>query len=81
MSFILSCQVRAAKSMLRWSGDELAKRSGLSLSTIRRVESAEGIPDAQTVKTLVAIKEAFEAAGIEFIGTPEDGPGVILRRR
>jgi ribosome-binding protein aMBF1 (putative translation factor) len=78
MSIILSCQVRAAKSMLRWSGDELAKRSGLSLSTIRRVESADGLPDNQTVRTLIAIKKTFEEAGIEFIGSPDDRPGVRL---
>ena len=80
MSIIASCQVRAAKSMLRWSGSDLAKRSGLSLSTIRRVEAADVVPDAQTVKTLLAIRKAFEDAGIEFVGTPDDRPGVRLNR-
>jgi aspartyl aminopeptidase len=31
------------------------------------------------MKTLLAIKNALEAAGIEFIGTPEDAPGVRLK--
>ena len=30
--------------------------------------------------TLDKIKAALESAGIEFIGTPEDGPGIRLRR-
>jgi hypothetical protein len=42
---------------------------------MQRLESANGVPGAQ-FKTLAAIKEAFEKAGIEFIGTPESGAGV-----
>lgn len=66
--------------MLRWSGSDLAQRAGVSLSTIRRVEAAEDVPDAQTIRTLIAIKKAFEEAGIEFVGTPDDRPGVRLGR-
>jgi hypothetical protein len=29
---------------------------------------------------LIEVQKALEAAGIEFIGTPEDGPGIRLRR-
>lgn len=35
----------------------------------------EGVPSAQA-KTLEIIQSAFEAAGIEFIGNPEQGAGV-----
>lgn len=76
---ITSDQIRAAKAMLRWSGEELSSRSGVSLSTVRRVESAKGVPEVQSIRTVLAIKKALEEAGIEFIGTPEDGPGVRLR--
>jgi hypothetical protein len=31
------------------------------------------------MKTVVAIKTALEKAGIEFIGTPDDKPGVRLK--
>ena len=78
---ISSDQIRAAKAMLRWSGEDLATRAGLSLSTIRRVEAAQGVLEDQNLKTIIAIRKAFELAGIEFIGTPEDGPGVRLYRR
>ena len=76
---ISSKQIRAAKAMLKWSGENLAKKSGVSLSTIRRIESSEGVPEGQNMKTVVAIKTALEKAGIEFIGTPDDKPGVRLR--
>lgn len=38
----------------------------------------DGVPSGQ-VRTLIAIKEALEAAGVEFIGTPDDRPGVRLK--
>ena len=76
---ISSDQIRAAKAILRWSGEELAQRAGVSLSTIRRVESSVGVPEAQNMKTLVSIKRALEEGGVEFIGTPDDRPGVRLK--
>lgn len=66
--------------MLRWSGEELAFRAGVSLSTVRRVEAADGVPEGQNLKTLIAITKAFEDAGIEFIGRPDDAPGVRLSK-
>jgi hypothetical protein len=41
------------------------------------MEVMEGVPSGQ-VRTLMAIKEALENAGVEFIGAPEDHPGVRL---
>ena len=43
------------------------------------MEVMDGVPSGN-VKTLMAIKSALEAAGVEFIGSPEDAPGVRLRR-
>ena len=76
---ISSKQIRAAKAMLKWSGEDLARNAGLSLSTIRRIESSEGVPEGQNMKTVVAIKNILEKAGIEFIGSPDDRPGVRLK--
>jgi hypothetical protein len=39
-----------------------------------------GVPSGQ-IRTLDALKGALEEAGVEFIGSPDDGPGVRLRRR
>ena len=46
-------------------------------ATIKRLEVMEGVPSGQ-VRTLMAIKRALEAAGVEFIGVPDDRPGVRL---
>jgi hypothetical protein len=40
-----------------------------------RLEVLEGVPSAQA-KTLETIQKAFESAGVEFIGTLDDGAGV-----
>jgi hypothetical protein len=33
-----------------------------------------------TRANLEALKRALEAAGIEFIGTPDDAPGILIHR-
>ena len=75
---IISAQIRAARSLLRWTTQDLAQESGVSIATIKRLEAQDGVPGGQS-RTLQDLKRAFEAAGIEFIGTPDDGPGVRLR--
>jgi len=72
---IKSGQIRAARSLLKWTGKDLAEASGVAFSTLMRLETGEGVPSAQA-KTLDAIQKAFEKTGIEFIGTPDDGAGV-----
>jgi transcriptional regulator with XRE-family HTH domain len=75
---ITSAQIRAARGLLDWSRKDLADRSGISFASMMRLESFEGVPSSN-VRTLEAIKRAFEDAGIEFIGTPESGAGVRWR--
>ena len=72
---ITSAQIRAARGMLDWSRKDLSETSGISFASMIRLESFEGVP-ASNFKTLEAIKKAFEAAGIEFVGSPEVGAGV-----
>jgi transcriptional regulator with XRE-family HTH domain len=72
---ITSAQIRAARGMLDWSRKDLSETSGISFASMIRLESFEGVP-ASNFRTLEAIKKAFEAAGIEFVGTPEEGAGV-----
>lgn len=55
-------QVRAARALLKWSRPQLAKRVGVSLSTILRSEEGTARP-----VTLRAIKAVFEEEGIEFV--------------
>ena len=70
--------MRAARALLRWSAADLSERSSVGTATIQRMEVMDGVP-AGNVKTLVAIQQALEGAGIEFIGSPDNGPGVRLR--
>lgn len=75
---IAACQIRAARGLLRWTLDDLAERTGLANSTLRRLERAEGVPNT-TVETLMRVRTAFESACIAFVpdeGKPERGPGV-----
>ena len=46
----------------------------------RRIESEGGLEKATTANVKL-IRETLEAAGIEFIGAPDDGPGVRLWRK
>ena len=72
---ITSAQIRAARGILNWSRKDLAEHSGVSFASMMRLESFEGVP-ASNFKTLESIKQAFEKAGVELIGTPESGAGV-----
>ena len=76
---ITGSQIRAAKALLDWSGDDLAKKAGVSLSSIRRVEAADDVPKNVSVNTMLNIQKALEQAGVEFIGTPDHQPGVRLK--
>ena len=75
---ISSAQIRAARALLRWSALDLAEKSKVGVATIRRIELANGIPSSNA-RTLDALLKTMELAGVEFIGTPEDAPGVRLR--
>jgi transcriptional regulator with XRE-family HTH domain len=70
-------QIRMARGALRWSAQRLSDEAGVALKTIQRIESLDGVPPSHT-QTLQAIQQALEAAGIEFIGSPTDAPGIRL---
>lgn len=70
-------QLRAARNALGWSIETLAEQSGVSVRTIIRYEDTDGVPPSRSgnLETLVF---TMEAAGIEFIGTPDDAPGIRI---
>jgi len=70
-------QIRAARAALKLSIEDLARLSGVSSRTIKRMEAEEGIPSS-TKLNLHTIMSTLEVGGIEFIGTPEEGPGIRL---
>ncbi|MGA8937290.1 MAG: helix-turn-helix domain-containing protein [Pseudolabrys sp.] len=73
-------QLKAARTLIGWSQEELASSADVSLPTIKRLEAAEGwLGGRQT--TAHKIRTALEKAGIEFIDENGGGPGVRLRKR
>ena len=74
---ITSEQIRAARQLIRITADDLASKSGVGVATIRRFELMTGVPSGNA-RSVEAIQAALEGMGVEFIGTPEDRPGVRL---
>jgi len=70
-------QIKMARAALGWSVDKLAEVSAVGVRTIHRIEAQVGMPNA-TAANLKLIRETLEAAGIEFIGDADEGPGVRL---
>jgi len=57
-----------ARAYLKWTASELAENSGVALSTIKRIESVDGISNTR-VNNLLAVKDAFLSTGrIRFDG-------------
>jgi transcriptional regulator with XRE-family HTH domain len=76
---LTSAQIRAARSLIKWTAEDLARQSSVSLRTIRRAEFADQDTSMTTANDL-AVRHALEAAGVEFIDEDGGGPGVRLRK-
>lgn len=76
---ITSAQIRAARALLRITVNDLAEMSKIGIATIKRMEAGNGIPPAHA-RTLDQLSKALEMAGVEFIGSPDDRPGVRLKK-
>jgi transcriptional regulator with XRE-family HTH domain len=78
---VTAAQIRAARALLGWSGAQLAQAAGVSLQTIRRMESDLG-PGRSSAANVDAVRRALEAAGVQFLEGDETGmfgPGVRLK--
>ena len=78
MNSLNSAQIRAARALLRWSAEDLARESSLGLATIRRAENAE--THSMTAANDLTVRRTLEAAGVEFIDENGGGAGVRLRK-
>jgi ribosome-binding protein aMBF1 (putative translation factor) len=76
---LTSAQIRAARALLRWSADELARETAIGVTTIRRAELAGG-ETSMTVANDLAVRRTLEMAGVEFIDENGGGAGVRLRK-
>jgi len=73
MTQITTAMVRAARALLNWTQDDLAKAAEVSLPTVKRIEKYPG-PIGGRADTARAIEQALLDAGIEF--TFDRGEGV-----
>ena len=72
-------QIKAARALLDWSQDQLAKAASVSIPTIKRLEASDG-PLGGRNETSDRIRKALQLAGVEFIEENGGGPGVRLRK-
>jgi transcriptional regulator with XRE-family HTH domain len=72
-------QLRAARALLRIEQADLAKRSGVSVATIKRFEAMDGPIKART-ETVELLRDALDALGVIFIPKNGDDVGVRLRK-
>jgi transcriptional regulator with XRE-family HTH domain len=83
LNMITGAQMRAARALLGLDQRQLAQRSGLSLPTIQRMESSDGVIRGN-VDSLMKLVDALAAAGVELIGedavSAGGGRGVRLKR-
>lgn len=70
-------QIKAARALVGWSQSELASAAGLSLPTVKRMETLG--PGRSSAANVDAVQKALTAIGVTFI--PENGGGVGVRLR
>jgi len=71
-------QCRAARGLLAWSQQELARAAGVGIVTVHQLEAGISEPRRATIQV---IRSALEKAGVEFIDENGGGPGVRLKDR
>jgi DNA-binding XRE family transcriptional regulator len=72
-----AAQIRAARALLDWRQDELARHAKIATATIQRIEKTDG-PVMGNVSTQLKIQQALERAGIRFIDADASG-GIGVR--
>jgi len=81
---ITAAQLRAARALVGMDQRALAAASGLSMTTIQRMEASEGVIRGN-VDSLMKLIAALEAAGVELINegavSEKGGRGIRLTTR
>lgn len=72
-----SAQIRAARALLGWRREDLAKAAKVGLATIARLEQAEGVAQGN-VSTILRLQTALEKRGIRFLNRDNGAIGVEL---
>jgi len=64
---VITCQIRAARSLIGWEQQQLAVNSGVSISTVRRLEGLDG-PIPARFDTVEKLRMAFNVSGLNLSG-------------
>lgn len=72
-------QIKAARALLGWSQQEIAKKLDISIITVKRIEK-EGMVNTRA-GTVEALEKMFTGAGIEFIDDKTKEGAVILKKK
>lgn len=75
-SALCAAQIRAARGFLNWSAQDLAQHSGVSFSTIRRMELSVATVRPESVNTVQA---TFEKYGLTFIRNADGGLSINIK--
>ncbi len=75
-----TAQIRAARALLGWRQDDLAKAAKVGLATVARIEQGEGMVQGN-FSTIARIQQALEREGVAFIAPQEGVVGVTLERK
>ena len=67
-------QARAARAWLGWSQTELARRAGVSLSTVQDFERGRRTPIANN---LAAMRRAVQEAGLRLVFDRNGAAGIL----
>ena len=76
MTGMTSAICRAARALVGWSQNDLARAAKVGQSTVRNFEAGRSVP---IKNNLAAIRAALESAGVEFIA--ENGGRQAVRLR
>lgn len=74
MSRITGSQIRAARALVRWRAEDLAREARIGVATVRRAEAKDG-DHGMTEANEAAVLSALETAGVIFVAENGEGPG------
>jgi uncharacterized protein (DUF433 family)/transcriptional regulator with XRE-family HTH domain len=74
---VIPPQVRAGRALLGWSQEDLARKAGVAITTVRDVEGEKRAETAAAGEVVRALQDG----GVEFVpGSSTSGPGVRLAK-
>ena len=77
---LYAAQIRAARALLGWKQQDLAKAAKVGLATLARIEQGQGMVQGN-FSTVMKIQRALEKEGVSFTENRDEGIGVWLEKK